>query len=113
MSSSGFSATSGSRLFWIMRNAASCGHARHERSVPRGERTIAWAGAPFVLSTVMSSFSSEAVSRQEVLDGGVPHRRGLAWRGVMGAGEHDEFSTGDPRGPLARALDRRARLVLA
>src|SRR5712691_2997438 len=39
MSSSGFSATSGSRLFWIMRNAASCGHARHPRAVPRGART--------------------------------------------------------------------------
>src|SRR5690242_11075863 len=39
MSSSGFSATSGSRLFWIIRNAASCGHARQCSSVPRGART--------------------------------------------------------------------------
>src|SRR5205807_9168258 len=40
MSSSGFSATSGSRLFWIIRNAASCGHARQCSSVPRGARTV-------------------------------------------------------------------------
>src|SRR5437870_7057300 len=40
MSSSGFSATPGSRLFWIIRNAASCGHARQCSSVPRGARTV-------------------------------------------------------------------------
>src|SRR5437879_12076958 len=37
-SSAGFSATSGSRLFWITRNGASVGQLRHVSVVPRGER---------------------------------------------------------------------------
>src|SRR4029079_3316733 len=37
--SSGRSATSGSRLFWSIRKAASCGHPRHDSSEPRGART--------------------------------------------------------------------------
>src|SRR5881296_8117 len=40
MSSSGLSATSGSRLFWIMRNAASCGQPRQCSALPRGARTV-------------------------------------------------------------------------
>src|SRR3989449_5500871 len=39
ISSSGFSATSGSRLFMSIRNAASCGQPRHEICGPRGART--------------------------------------------------------------------------
>src|SRR3990172_11775838 len=39
MSSSGFSATSGSRLFMSMRSAASCGEPRELKVVPRGART--------------------------------------------------------------------------
>src|SRR5712691_3565576 len=39
MSSSGFSATSGSRLFMSIRSAASCGQPRHEICGPRGART--------------------------------------------------------------------------
>src|SRR5690349_15778532 len=38
MSWSGFSATSGSRLLWSMRRAASCCHPLQETSVPRGAR---------------------------------------------------------------------------
>src|SRR6266571_318213 len=40
MRSSGRSATSGSRLFWIIRNAASCGQPRQLSEVPRGARTV-------------------------------------------------------------------------
>src|SRR5258706_13692792 len=39
MRSSGRSATSGSRLFWIMRKAASCGQPRQCSEPPRGART--------------------------------------------------------------------------
>src|SRR2546427_7717455 len=57
MSSSGFSATSGSRLFWIMRNAASCGHARQPSAVPRGARTTR-------LATVMRSIVRAGTRRE-------------------------------------------------
>src|SRR5581483_12037529 len=96
---------------WIIRNAASCGHARHERAVPRGARTLR-------AETLIGSLSprlatGQAVTVEERLHRLVPRGRGLARRRVVRARQDHELRARDPRRPLARALDGAARLALA
>src|SRR5207247_5195928 len=72
MRSSGRSATSGSRLFWIIRKAASCGQARQCKELPRGARTTR---AVMVTLSIVRLAAVHAIRTDLRDQGGVPRQR--------------------------------------
>src|SRR5881396_2685585 len=72
MRSSGRSATSGSRLFWIIRKAASCGHPRQCKELPRGARTTR---AVTVILLIVRLAAVHAIRTDLRDQGGVPRER--------------------------------------
>src|SRR5207247_11006582 len=72
MRSSGRSATSGARLSWIIRKAASCGQARQCKELPRGARTTR---AVMVTLSIVRLAAVHAIRTDLRDQGGVPRQR--------------------------------------
>src|SRR5215831_14382716 len=106
MSSSGCSATSGSRLFISIRMAASCGQPLQVRSVPRGARTGRGpaVGGPGRCAAVMPVSSSSRWSRSAAAEPGGA-RTGPRGRPAVATGSSSPVPGFATRGRLRQVVE--------